>query len=49
MRTRPSPHIPGFDRKPPRPEPRAADLILAITAVVVLLATALSLLAAAAG
>ena len=48
MRTRPSPHIPGFDRKRPRKEPRASDLILAITAVVVLLAGALSLLAATA-
>jgi hypothetical protein len=48
MRTRPSPHIPGFERKARRPEPRASDLILGITAVVVLVAGALSLLAAAA-
>jgi hypothetical protein len=47
MRTRPSPHIPGFDRNMGRAEPRASDLILAITAFVILVAAVLSLLAAA--
>ncbi|CAA9327069.1 MAG: hypothetical protein AVDCRST_MAG90-1295 [uncultured Microvirga sp.] len=47
LRTRPSPHVPGFDRRRLHPEPRACDVIIATAAVVALLAGALRLLAAA--
>ena len=47
MRTRPSPYIPGFDRCRRRAEPRASDLIIAITVFVILVAAALGLVAAA--
>jgi hypothetical protein len=46
MRTRRTHLIPGLDRRERCAEPRAVDLILAITAVVVLVAGALGLLAA---